>query len=84
MLMLQVVVMWLPMLKHLLIWTILEILDINPNNCYIWFWKDFDDIWLWCQKYVIENVIWFNNTFNNIKWDRKIGIFDKVKGTENF
>lgn len=31
-----------------------------------------------------ENVSWFDNTFNNIRGDREVSVFDKIWDAQNF
>ena len=36
--------------------TTLSILNINPNNSYIWFWWSFDNMEFWGKSYIVKNI----------------------------
>ena len=45
--------------------TTLYILNVNPNNSHVWFWKDFDNSRFQSNFDVIKNMSGFNNWSNH-------------------
>jgi len=52
------------------LWTILEILDINPDYKYIRFKRHFDNVRLKYEDNIIENISSLNNFLNDIWCNR--------------
>ena len=52
------------------LWTILGILDINPDYKHITFRRHFDNVRLGYENNIIENISSLNNFLNDIWCDR--------------
>ena len=72
-----------PINKHFDQRTTLSILYVNLYDSYVQFRRNFDNIGLWCNFDVVENISGFNDQFYNFRIDRGIGVFNEIMNTQD-
>ena len=63
---------------------ILNILNVEPCDSYIWFQGNFNNSWSWCYDYIIKDVVFFDNSFDYISYNWDVSIFKEIWNTYDF
>ena len=62
----------------------LRIPNVNSDNSYVRFGRNFDNMRVKGEDNVIENISHLKNSFNNVSSDKQVHIFDVIRDVQDF